>query len=107
MQQKYINRVSEYCFSPLPLLGDNRGPSALASIRSIFLSIWPILAIVIQVTDVCFLEKSPLAIAIMNAELPSSKNGEDNFESASTLDRGLTSLRSRPRQAITIESLGM
>jgi len=43
----------------------------------------------------------------MNAELPSSKNGEDNFESASTLDRGLTSLRSRPRQAITIESLGM
>ena len=29
-------------------------------------------------------------MAAMNTELPPFKNGEDNSESASTLDRGLT-----------------
>jgi len=36
--------------------------------------------------------KRPLAIAAMNTELPPFKNGEHNFESASTIDRVITLL---------------
>jgi len=39
-----------------------------------------------------FCGKKPLAIAATNAELPPFKNGEHNFESASTIDLGLTPL---------------
>jgi len=38
-------------------------------------------------------EKRPLAIAAMNAELPSFKNGEHNLEGAWTIDRVITPLR--------------
>jgi len=37
-------------------------------------------------------EKRPLAIAAMNAELPLSKNGDHNSESASTIDHDITPL---------------
>jgi len=36
--------------------------------------------------------KRPLAIAVMNAELPLFKNGEHNSESTSTIDRVITPL---------------
>jgi len=45
------------------------------------------------VTDTRFFEKRPLAIAAMDMELPSFTNGEQNFESVSTLYRGLTPVR--------------
>jgi len=48
--------------------------------------------------------KIPLAIALMNAELPPFKNGEDSSESASTLDRGLTPLPLRILISVTYTS---
>jgi len=39
-----------------------------------------------------FCGKRPLAIGAMNAELPPFKNGDHNFEIASTLDRDITPL---------------
>ena len=50
-------------------------------------------AVVIRVTDIQFVEKRPLAIIAMNAELPLFKNGEHNSESASTIDRVITPLK--------------
>jgi len=43
-------------------------------------------------TDTRFLEKRSLHITAMNTELPPFKNGEHNSESASTLDRDITTL---------------
>jgi len=45
--------------------------------------------------------KRPIAIAAMYAELPSSKNGEHNFESASTIDCVITLLICLPMSPVT------
>jgi len=44
-------------------------------------------------TNIPLFEKRSLAITVMNAELPPFKNGEQNSESASTLDHSLTPSR--------------
>ena len=70
-------------------------------IRSHSVSIWAIRAAVIRVTDIHFVEKRPLAIAAVNAELPPFQNGEHNSESVSTIDRVITPL-SYPKNSIII-----
>ena len=50
---------------------------------------WAIWAVVLQVTDIRFVEKDH---SLMDMKLPPFKNGEHNSESTSTSDRAITPL---------------